>query len=174
MMIVMMMSDGDDDDEYDDDDGISLIPLSSSIGEVEYSDAFETQSDLESNSHRYSDAFFPNHYTHSIINSSNNNDNNDGHGHGHDGIEDRDDAGAGSGRLSSASRRDHHHHHHHQLMEDDRSNSIIDYLCFKQLVMSMSDRTMYRLMYSSVCIHMLCALIVGNSYTLSLTSSLTN
>ncbi len=148
----------------------SLIPISSSIGEVEYSDAFETQSDLESNSHRYSDAFFPNHYTHSIINSSNNNDNNDGHGHGHDGIEDRDDAGAGSGRLSIASRRD----HHHQLMEDDRSNSIIDYLCFKQLVMSMSDRTMYRLMYSSVCIHMLCALIVGNSYTLSLTSSLTN
>jgi len=151
----------------------SLIPLSSSIGEVEYSDAFETQSDLESNSHRYSDAFFPNHYTHSIINSSNNNDNNDGHGHGHDGIEDRDDAGAGSGRLSSASRRD-HHHHHHQLMEDDRSNSIIDYLCFKQLVMSMSDRTMYRLMYSSVCIHMLCALIVGNSHTHYLTHPLTN
>ena len=151
----------------------SLIPLSSSIGEVEYSDAFETQSDLESNSHRYSDAFFPNHYTHSIINSSNNNDNNDGHGHGHDGIEDRDDTGAGSGRLSSVSRRD-HHHHHHQLMEDDRSNSIIDYLCFKQLVMSMSDRTMYRLMYSSVCIHMLCALIVGNSHTHYLTHPLTN
>ena len=151
-----------------------LIPLySSSIGEVEYSDAFETQSDLESNSHRFSDISPPHHNTHSIINSNSScndgyDDNGcyDGHiGHDH-GVEDRDDNdddndddGHG-GRLSAASRRDHHHHQH--LVVDNRpTNSIIDYLCFKQLVMSMSDRSVYRLMYSSVCVHMLCALIVG-------------
>ena len=175
MMIIVMMSDGDNVmmsmiDAFFFFLLSSLIPLSSSIGEVEYSDAFETQSDLESNSHRYSDAFFPNHNTHSIINGSSNNDNDDGYGH--NGIEDRDDD---AGRFSSTSRRDNHHHHHHQLMEDDRpNNSIIDYLCFKQLVMSMSDRTVYRLMYSSVCIHMLCALIVGNSLIHYLTISLTH
>jgi hypothetical protein len=135
---------------------------------VEYSDAFETQSDLESNSHRFSDISPSHHNTHSIINSNSScndgyDDDNgcyDGHiVHDH-GMEDRydtddvDDDGHG-GRLSAASRRDH-------LVVDNRpTNSIIDYLCFKQLVMSMSDRSVYRLMYSSVCIHMLCALIVG-------------
>ena len=125
-------------------------------GDVEFSDAFETQSDLESNSHRYSDIFQPNNNTRSTITGYDDHDY-DGHNH-------RDGDHRLHRNVGTMTGSHHHHHHHDNGAAQNRPHNIVDYICLKQVVMGISDQTLHQLMYSSVCVHMLCAFTVGKDH----------